>query len=77
MVKLKTQYPYIDENGKEYVNLIKTYAEDEFSNKYYISKIGTDEKYSEAVDVVDTTLTKPKYFSYIPTDEVIEDEQRN
>lgn len=81
MIKLKIQYPFIDDNGKEFPNLIKTFAIDEETNiKYNIHKIGTDEKYGEAIDIAEsyldfdgTTKYKPKYFEYEITYEVIEE----
>ena len=36
MIEIKTQYPYIDENGKIFKNLIRTYAEDKDGKLYYI-----------------------------------------
>lgn len=66
MIKLKTQHPYIDFNGKERMNLIKTYAEDENGQIYHIIQNETNAKYSEAVDVY------PCKFTYSTTNEVVE-----
>ena len=65
MIELKKQYPYIDFNGKENVKLIKTYAEDENGNKYYIKQVETGTEYSEAVDVI------PCRYTYVATDKLI------
>lgn len=43
---IKEQYPYVDENGKEYNNLCKHYSDSGNS----IIKLETSEVYSEAVD---------------------------
>lgn len=66
MVELKTQYPYVDSEKNAKPNLIKHYAEDENGNRYYIKKIGTNFKYTEAIDVY------PCQYSYALTDEKIE-----
>lgn len=49
---------------KDGVNLFRTYSDD---NKY-IHKVGTDEVYSEAIDIEGAPYT------YIETDKEIEDE---
>lgn len=66
MVELKTQYPYVDESGKEYPNLVKHYAEDENGEKYYIRQVETGIEYNEAVDVY------PCRYIYFATDKQIE-----
>lgn len=66
MIKLKTQYPFIDENGNEKSNLIKHYAEDENGNNYYIKQVETGLEYSEAVDVY------PCRYTYKKTDKIVE-----
>lgn len=68
MVEIKTQYPYIDENGVEKANLIKHYAEDENSNKYYIMQVETSIEYSEAIDVF------PCKYTYVATQKQIRKE---
>lgn len=49
---------------KDGVNLYKTYSDE----NYYIQKVGTDEVYSEAIDI------EGSGFSYEETDEKIEHE---
>lgn len=66
MIELKTQFPYVDDNGKTYSNLIKHYAEDEQGNRYYILQIETGIRYSEAVDIY------PCKYTYEATNEKIE-----
>jgi hypothetical protein len=66
MSTLKTQYPFIDENGNKKENLIKHYAEDEQGNKYYIKQNETGVVYSEAIDVY------PCRYTYTALDERIE-----
>lgn len=67
MIELKSQYPFIDENGNERSNLIKHYAEDENGNKYYIKQVETGFEYAEAVDVY------PCRYTYKKTDKKIEE----
>lgn len=67
MVEIKTQYPYVDFNGKEKANLIKTYAEDESGVRYYIKQVETGVEYSEAVDV------HPCKYTYVATDKKVEE----
>lgn len=67
MIKLKTQYPFIDFDGSERSNLIKHYAEDENGNKYYIKQVETGFEYYEAVDVY------PCRYTYKATDKIIEE----
>jgi hypothetical protein len=50
---------------KDGVNLFRTYSD----NNRYIHKVGTDEEYSEAIDVEGAPYT------YEETDKEIEDEQ--
>lgn len=64
---IKTQYPYIDENGNENSNLIKHYAENEKSEKFYILQVETVLQYSEAVDIY------PCRYTYKATDKKIEE----
>lgn len=68
MVELKTQHPYIDFNGNERTNLVKTYAEDENSVRYKIMQVQTSVEYDEAVDVY------PSKFTYVVTNNKIEEE---
>ena len=56
------QYPYIDESGKEYPNLIRHYSD----KQLMIQKVGTEEIYSDAVDLY------PTKNEYIETDIPIE-----
>lgn len=69
MIEIKTQYPYIDENGNERNDLIKHYAEDENGNRYYILQVETNIEYSEAVDVY------PCRYTYKATDKKVEDQE--
>ena len=66
MVEIKTQRPYIDENGVERIKLIKHYAEDESGIRYYIKQVETGVEYSEAVDVY------PCKYTYIATNKKVE-----
>lgn len=66
MVELKTQYPYIDDNGKERKDLIRHYAEDTEGNEYYIKQNETGIVYAEAIDVY------PCRYTYTELDEKIE-----
>lgn len=59
---LKTQYPYIDENGKERDELIKHYSD----NDKYIRQVETGIEYTEAID------TYPCRYTYEETDKTIE-----
>lgn len=78
MIELKYQYPYVDEQGTEHHNLIKTYAEDLEGNKYKVKQINTGHEYGEAIDVVgyDKKNNKyyPLYYTYIATETPIEKE---
>ena len=67
MVEIKTQYPYIDFDGREREDFIKTYAEDENGNKYYIVQNETQREYAEAVD------RYPSQYSYTATEKQVED----
>lgn len=71
MVNVKVQYPYIDEEGNTYANLIKHTAEDENGNKYFILQNETEVEYSEAVDVY------PCKYTYTATDKLVEEEADN
>jgi hypothetical protein len=52
------------ETREDGTNLYKTYSDE----NYYIQKVGTDEVYSEAIDVENST------YEYIETKEKIEDD---
>ena len=67
MVEIKTQYPYIDFEGKEKTNLVKTFAEDETGKKYYIKQLQTGIEYQEAVDVY------PSRYTYVATNKPVEE----
>ena len=69
MVELKIQFPYVDAEGLEKHNLIKTFAEDENGDKYYIKQVETGTEYAEAVDVY------PSKYTYIATDKKIEEQE--
>lgn len=66
-MKIKTQFPFIDDEGKIYSDLIKTYAEDDEGNKYYIIQIETNIKYDTAIDLF------PCRYTYVATNEKIEE----
>lgn len=67
MIELKTQYPYIDNNGIEHTNLIKHYAEDiDTKKQYMIKQVETGIEYGEAIDLF------PCKYSYIATIKEIE-----
>lgn len=66
MIEIKTEYPYIDDNGEKNSNIIKTYAEDENSVRYKIKQIETGIIYDEAVDIY------PCRYTYVATDIIIE-----
>ena len=59
---IKTQYPYIDNNGNERENLIKTYSDIGLR----ILQNETGGIYDEAVDIY------PSQYTYSETDEYIE-----
>lgn len=67
MIELKTQYPYIDNNGIARANLIKHYAEDDSEVKYYIKQVETGAIYSEAIDIY------PSKFTYTATEEKVKE----
>lgn len=69
MPELKTQYPFIEDNGIENRNLIKHYAEDENGVRYYIIQKETGVKYEETVDVY------PCRFTYLVTEEPVKKEE--
>ena len=62
-----TQHPYIDQDGNEYPNLIKTYS----SEGYQIIQLSTGNIYEEAVDIYPTTQ---RYEEYYPEEEIEEQE---
>ena len=72
---LKTQYPYIDDEGKSYFNLVKHYAEDTEGNKYYIKQIETGIEYEEAIDVFPCKYTYIATEKKVEVEEVIEEEK--
>lgn len=81
MIELKIQYPFIDDNGNVYLDLIKTYAEDENGILYNVKQLETGFEYSTAVDIADSYYDykgeikyKPKYFSYIATENKVAEE---
>lgn len=68
MVEIKTQYPYLDENGNEHFNFIKHYAEDETGQHYIIKQKETGNLYEEAIDIY------PCVYSYEATTIKVEKE---
>ena len=56
--------------------LVKTYSD----LNYYVQKVGTDEKYAEAIDIGEMYYEygkakyRPKFFNYVETNELIEEE---
>lgn len=75
MIEIKTQFPFIDENGKTYEDLIKTWAEDETGNKFDILQNETGAIYGEAIDLYPCRYT----YSVAPIkeDESEQDENLN
>lgn len=67
MIEVKTQYPYIDENGNENEKLIKHYAENEEGERFYMKQLETGFEYSEAVDVY------PCRYTYEATEKAVEE----
>ena len=63
---IKTELLRIDDK----TILVKTYSTDGF----YIKQLETENKYSEAIDVSieENGIYKPKYYTYIETNEPIE-----
>ena len=66
MRNLITEYPYVDFEGNDRNDLIKTYAVDDQGNRYCIKQIETGIEYNEAVDVY------PSKYTYVATDKMIE-----
>lgn len=60
------QHPYINEEGKEFDNLIKQYSD----ANVMIEQVETGRQYSEAVDVY------PCRYSYIETDIPVDEEKQ-
>lgn len=68
MIEIKTKYPYINQNGIEFYDLIETYAEDENGIYYYIIQNETNLIYSNAVDKY------PNKYTYKATTDAINNE---
>lgn len=66
MIEIKTQYPFIEEDGSENANLVKHYAEDENGDRYYIQQVQTGIEYEEAIDIY------PCRYVYVTTDKKVE-----
>lgn len=64
---IQTQYPYVDNEGNTYENLIKTYS----NNNKKIIQLETGNIYDEAVDIF------PSRFTYEETEYSIESEETN
>lgn len=56
---IKTQHPFIDENGNTHNNLIKTWTDDETKT---LLQVETGQTYDEAIDVY------PCHFTYQEVD---------
>ena len=70
---IKTQYPYVDDEGVTHSNLIKTYTDNPNMD---IKQVETGCIYSEAIDIY------PCKFTYVevekePEPEVLEEEKEN
>ena len=50
-MEIKTQFPFIDENGVEHKNLIKHWVEDENGNLGKLLQVETGRIYEVAIDV--------------------------
>lgn len=66
MIEVKTQYPYVSDEGIECPNLIKFYAEDENGVRYQILQIETNSIGDEIVE------TMPYNHSYTATNRKVE-----
>ena len=66
MIELKTQYPFIDNEGNENQGLIMHYAENEQGERFTIRQVETGIEYGEAVDVY------PCRYTYEATENKIE-----
>ena len=62
---IKTQYPFVDENGTVHNNLIKTWTDDETKT---LLQVETGQTYDEAVDVY------PCRYTYQEVDKPVEEE---
>ena len=51
MMEIKTQYPYVDENGVSHPNLIKHWVEDENGNLGKMLQVETGMVYDIAIDI--------------------------
>jgi len=58
---IQTQYPYINDEGRTYSNLIRTYSD----NNKMILQVETGDEYEDAVDIY------PTQFTYTETDKDI------
>lgn len=80
-IELKMVFPFVDDNGKVHNDLILTYAEDENGQKYLIKQNETGNEYGYAVDIAETYVenreikARPKYYSYVLTDKLLEEKQ--
>lgn len=70
MIEIKTQFPFVDENGKVFEDLIKTWAEDENGTKFDILQNETGAIYGEAIDLAPCRYT----YSVAPIKEPEQDE---
>lgn len=84
MVKLKVQFPVVDEDGSILLGLIKTWAEDEEGQRYLIRQLETGYEYEEALDVAKITeneygqtIAIPELVSYEVTDIKVEEPQED
>lgn len=63
---IKTQYPYIDDNGRTHETLIKTWTDDETK---VLLQVETGAMYDEAIDLY------PCRYTYEEIDKPIEEEE--
>ena len=71
MVELKTEYPFIRDDGTADNGLIKHWAEDEKGIRYIIRQIETGVEYGDAVDIF------PCPYTYEVTDKLEQTEDNN
>lgn len=69
MVKVKEQYPFIDEDGNEDLGLILHWAEDDEGNRYYLKQVETGIEYEGAIDIY------PCPYTYQATNKPLQDEE--
>lgn len=69
---LLTQYPYVDESGKVYENLIKHWTDDETKT---MLQVETGAMYEEAIDIYPCPYTYEEIDKPIPPEEEDDEEK--